>query len=42
MAAREAKLRRELRLPAALIERVEKSAEPHRTINSSEPRRGSR
>ena len=42
MAAREAKLRRELRLPAALIERVEKSAKPHRTINSSEPRRGSR
>jgi probable rRNA maturation factor len=42
MAAREAKLRRELRLPAALIERVEKSAKPHRTINSSEPRRGAR
>jgi probable rRNA maturation factor len=42
MATREAKLRRELRLPASLIERVEKNAKPHRTIKLSQTRPGSR
>jgi probable rRNA maturation factor len=42
MASREAKLRRELRLPAALIERVEKIAKPHRTLKLSQTRPGSR
>jgi probable rRNA maturation factor len=40
MAAREATLRRELRLPVTLIERVEKIAKPHRTAKSSKSRRG--
>lgn len=42
MATREATLRRELRLPATLIERVEKTAKPHRTTESSKSRRGSK
>ena len=42
MATREAKLRRELRLPATLIERVEKNAKPRRTIKLSPTRPGSR
>jgi probable rRNA maturation factor len=42
MASREAKLRRELRLPAALIEREEKNAKPHRTLKLSQTRPGSR
>ena len=42
MAAREATLRRELRLPATLIERVEKSAKQHRNTRSSKPRRGAK
>jgi probable rRNA maturation factor len=42
MATREATLRRELRLPATLIERVEKNAKPHRGVKSSKPRRGTK
>jgi hypothetical protein len=42
MATREATLRRELRLPAALIERVEKNAKPHHSVKSSKPRRGTK
>lgn len=42
MAAREATLRRELRLPATLIERVEKGAKQHRKTKASKPRRGAR
>jgi probable rRNA maturation factor len=42
MATREATLRRELRLPATLIERVEKNAKPHRSVKSSKPRRGTK
>jgi probable rRNA maturation factor len=42
MAAREAKLRRELRLPAALIERGEENAKPHRPIKLSQTKPGSR
>lgn len=42
MAAREATLRRELRLPETLIERVEKNAKQHRKTKSSKPRRGAK
>jgi probable rRNA maturation factor len=38
MAAREATLRRELRLPTTLIERVEKTAKPHRAIKPPKPK----
>jgi probable rRNA maturation factor len=38
MATREAKLRSELRLPATLIERVEKSVKPRRAIKPSKPK----
>jgi probable rRNA maturation factor len=42
MAAREATLRRELRLRATLIERVEKSAKQRRNTKASKPRRGTK
>ena len=42
MASREETLRRELRLPATLIERVKGSAKPHRNTKASKPRRGSK
>jgi probable rRNA maturation factor len=38
MAARESKLRRELRLPTTLIERVENKTTPRRTIKSAKPK----
>jgi probable rRNA maturation factor len=38
MATREATLRRELRLPTTLIERVQKTAKPHRTIKPAKPK----
>jgi probable rRNA maturation factor len=38
MAARESKLRRELRLPTTLIERVEKKPTPRRTIKPAKPK----
>jgi probable rRNA maturation factor len=38
MAARESKLRRELRLPTTLIERVEKNVTPRRATRSSKPK----
>jgi probable rRNA maturation factor len=38
MAARESKLRRELRLPTTLIERVEKKPTPRRTIKTAKPK----
>ena len=42
MAAREAALRRELRLPVTLIERAEKNTKPRRAISSSKNKRGSK